>query len=117
MLAVAGQMLLPLFNASVARAAPAGERVAVCTSLGIAWISLGEAAPGDDGSAPDEGDALGHLHCPFCAGGAPVPSGDHGGLSFRAPAQGPVPVRVGRPSSATSAEGLPPPPRAPPIPT
>ncbi|MEZ5661747.1 MAG: DUF2946 family protein [Burkholderiaceae bacterium] len=110
MLVIAGQVLLPLFSVSIANASAAGERVAVCTSLGIAWVNIGE-------PAPHEGDTGGHLHCAFCAAGVPLPaSAAPLGLSFRAPAQASLRHDTGQPAVAPAPEGQPPPSRAPPIP-
>ncbi|MFN7888108.1 MAG: DUF2946 family protein [Betaproteobacteria bacterium] len=106
-LAIATQVLLPLVHASIARAAPAGERIPVCTALGLLWIDAGDSAPGG-------GDARDHRQCPFCASSTPVLAGSAPRIALLAPCTEPVCRSLGAPPRAASTGTLRPPPRGPP---
>jgi len=107
MLAIAAQALLPLVHASIASAAPAGERIPVCTALGLVWIDAGD-------SAPVGGNARDQRHCPFCTGFAPLLAGSAQGTSLRLPEAEPVCGGLGAPLRAAPTGAVPPPPRGPP---
>jgi len=107
MLAIAAQALLPLVHASIARAAPAGERIPVCTALGLVWIDAGDSAPGG-------GDARDHRHCPLCATSTPLLAGSAARIAPPVPSSVSVCRALGAPPRTASTEAVPPPPRGPP---
>ncbi|MEZ5652953.1 MAG: hypothetical protein R3E87_20660 [Burkholderiaceae bacterium] len=107
MLAIAAQAILPLAVSTSANAAANGERVAVCTSLGLVWVSLSDSASAD-------GNGHGHLHCPFCAGGAPLPMRIGARAGFAAPGAEALRGHKAGLALPASRDALPPPSRGPP---